>query len=694
MPNHNVIPVPILSEITGRSENKIRKTYRKVIRNECIPLSEIPLQYAYAYAAEYLFRDRIIDFAFIDAMDFSVLPIQTKPMWSPPLESPDVKELLREMQMIRKGHSIHESHAADGSITERIRELAKSCGYSYSTYMRRRKAYMNNSSLKRALAHNSSTEDTRDRYRTACFYCRDLIIYLHEKPGKISSAKIFRDISKAKPVKCTQCPYHPDVKNVSHKKGDFIPEATCRRESEYWITPNCDDTVCKIVRRIPEQQDVLAWEGVRSWASKYHFTPSRKKPEVVNYVWFSDHKKLDIFVRTEKRPDGTWKTARPWLTAILDCASNVLVSYVLSLNPNTDCIAECFARACAFTLDTPYAGICDYFYIDHGKDFCSKKIAGLPNSEEGHLYLNKDFAESGILEWFGIKVIHALPYRGCSKSIESIWRTIDLEWFKELPGYCGEDDRNRPHTLDDDIKSGNLYTFQQFADHFADVIYPGYNDMAVNGKSPNELYHTLPKTSSFVPTWRTLSVLKSVTATRDITQKGIRYDNKYYWCSELGPLIGTKDVRIFAFDTPFNRTISVVKDREYIGEAHLIEQLNVVEKQRHKVVEHVAEQARQYKHYSRRISALHNIILQTDIADRISNAPAIDDVRYGQAVDQEKDAVEASESSGIPDKLKDNAINYADSRLKVSQKTQPGQITKSFLTLGANARNNIPTERS
>lgn len=153
---------------------------------------------------------------------------------------------------------------------------------------------MNNTSLSRALMHTTDKKDTRDRYRTVCFYCRDLIIFLHEKTGRISSAKIFRDINKAAPVKCADCPYNPSVKNGKHKKGDPIPEATCHRNTEIWITPNCEDTVCTIVSRIPEQQDVLAWEGIRSWANKFHYTPSRKKPDVVNYVWFSDHKRLDI----------------------------------------------------------------------------------------------------------------------------------------------------------------------------------------------------------------------------------------------------------------------------------------------------------------------------------------------------------------------------------------------------------------
>ncbi|MBR1479000.1 MAG: hypothetical protein IJ608_13735 [Lachnospiraceae bacterium] len=689
-PDSCFIPVAILARIAGRTENKIRKTYRKVIRDGCIPLAEVPLLFRELYASEYLFRGRMIDFPFIDAVNTSQLPAGRKPFHVCLFEAPEVKELLSEMEMLRMGVRLSDAHASDGLATKALTELAGSYGYSYSTYMRRRKIYMNNTSLSLALMHASGKEDTRDRYRTACFYCRDLIIFLHEKPGKISSAKIFRDINKAVPVKCSECPYHPDVKEGDHKKGDFIPEATCHRNSEHWITPNCEDTVCTIVSRIPEQQDVLAWEGVRSWASKFHYTPSRKKPDVVNYVWFSDHKRLDIVVRIRRRPDGTWETGRPWLTAILDCASNVLVSYVLSLNPNSDCIAECFARACAFTVDTPYAGIPDYFYIDNGKDYRSKKMKGLPNSEESHLYLNRDFGESGILEWFGIKVIHALPYRGCSKTIESVWRAIDIEWFKPLPGYCGENPESRPFTLEADIDSGSLYTFQQFADHFADTIYPGYNNHVMGRESPNDLYRRLPKTSSYVPTWRTLSVLKSVTALRDIDQKGIQYLGNRYWCSELGPLVGTKDVRIFAFDTPFNRNISVVKDHRYIGEAHMIEHLNVVEHGRHKVVEHIAEQARQYKHYSKKIKDLHNIVLQTDISERVTDVPAIDNIRYGQTVDVSRDGTEAHKDESIPAELKEQAARYAENLLNPdAPKTQPGEMTRTFSTLGKEARKRI-----
>ena len=666
------------------SHKRIRKEYTQVIRDECIPLEEIPIDEQETYVNEYLLRGSIIDFPFLEKIhDYSL---------SKPLYSPEVQYEFKKMEIVRQANQICNSYASTGTSTIHLRELAKENNISFSTLARWRKKIMSDKSLALLANHILTKEDTEDKYRTCCFYCRDLIIVMKSAPGKISGSKIFRDIKARKPFPCSSCPYHPDVKNGPHKKKDYIPEATCKRNRTYMVTPNREDVVWTIIKRIPEQQKVLEWEGVRSWANQFHFTPAREKSQLVNECWFSDHKQLDIVVRTRKKKDGSWEVARPWITGIIDSATNVLVSYVLSLNPNSDCIAEAFARACAFTVDTPYYGIPDYFYIDNGKDYRSKRMKGLPNSETEHLYLNKEFGESGMLSWLGIKVIHALPYRGCSKTIESIWGTIDDEWIRPLPGYCGPKPDERPFILKQQIKDGDIYTFEQFADYFADTIYPEYNNFSVTNEAPNVLYKKLPKANNYVPNWRTLSVLKSKSDQRVIRPKGIQYGKKqHYWCSELGPLIEKKystKYTIFAFDAPFNRNISVVKGRKYIGEAHLIEKLNVVEKKRYKIIQHINEQDNQYKFYSERIERVHNIVLQTDILEEIDKVPAVDNIRYCQKIDTARDATEAVDDKRIPEPLKEQALFYSSNLL--IEDTNPeirGQISESMKELGRKLRN-------
>lgn len=318
-------------------------------------------------------------------------------------------------------------------------------------------------------------------------------------------------------------------------------------------------------------------------------------------------------------------------------------------------------------------------------------MKGLPNSETEPLYLNKDFGESGILTWYGVKVIFALPYRGCSKNIESIWGTIDDEWIRPLPGYCGSSPDERPYILKQQIKNNELYTFEQFADYFADTIYPEYNSFSVTNPSPDSLYQTLPKADTFVPSWRTLSVLKSKSVERVIRSKGIQYGkDQYYWCSKLGPLIEKKEstkYRIFAFDTPFNRNISVVCGHKYIGEAHLIEKLNVIEKKRYMIVQHVKEQNEQYRYYSSRIEHLHNIVLQTDILDEACKVPAVDNIRYAQVIDQKRDETEAIDDRTIPEELKVQAAYYADNLLTPDTLPEKsGQISQSMKELGRKLR--------
>lgn len=676
------IGVPILAMLMDVPLNKVYKIYNKVIVNNSIPLEEIAPIYQEQYVNEILLKDNLIDFSFLNAIkDYDEII---------PLYSKEVQELFKEMEMIRKGIRIKKAYGYSYDSVSKLKELAKEYGISYSTYARRKKIYMNNTSLSKVLMHGELNENEGDRYHTCCMYCRDLIIYLHLLPGRISASKIFRDIKNGRQFPCGICPYNPNAKHYPNKKTDFIPDCICKREVEYMVKPNNEDTVNKIISRIPEQEDVLAWKGVKSWASRYHYTPLRNKPEIVNQVWFSDHKQLDIFVRTKRLDNGKWEVKKPWITAIIDAASNVMVSYVLSLNPNSDCIKECFARACAFTVDTPYYGIPDYFYIDNGKDYRSNGLKGLPNSEDTRLLLNKEFCESGILEWFGIKVIHSIPFRGRSKTIESIWKTIDKEWIKPIKGYCGESPRNRPYILDEQVKNDDIYIFEQFVDYFADKIYPAYNDFSVTNESPNYLYNTLPKTKVYVPTWATLSVLKSTTFERVIRSKGIKFDNKYYWTSKLGPLIESEKstkYRIFAFDTPFNRNISVVKNHKYIGEAHLIEKLNVVEKRRHKVIEHIREQQLQHKFYSNKLSQLHSIIYESNILSYVEDVPFVDNIRYGQAIDIKRDKEEANDDNQIPKELKEQALKYANNYLEDNTtKVKPGRMSQMFTEIGKNAR--------
>ena len=124
------------------------------------------------------------------------------------------------------------------------------------------------------------------------------------------------------------------MKDGPHGKGDYVPIATCRRGSEHMVTPKCRETMNLITSRIPAQETCMAWAGVRAWMSKCQHTVPRIKPDLVNYVHFSDHTILDIHVKTRVYKDGSFDHGRVWLTGITDGASNALIGFVVGVRQN------------------------------------------------------------------------------------------------------------------------------------------------------------------------------------------------------------------------------------------------------------------------------------------------------------------------------------------------------------------------
>lgn len=544
------------------------------------------------------------------------------------------------------------------------------------------------------LSDPNKGEDTVDRYRNCCFYCRDYIIAKHESAGRPTDNSILRETKNLVTFPCSKCPYHPDVKGSSHKKNDFVPAATCRRNTTHMIVPNTRHTVNTITNRIPEQETYMAWAGVRAWMSKCQHTTLRIKPTSSNFCWSADHTLLDIQVKTKTYKDGHFDCGRVWLTGITDIASGVLVGYALSTNPNSELIAHAFATAAAFKPDSPVNGICQYWYCDNGKDYSSNLMKGHPhNGSEPPLLLNKEFCESGILEWLGITQVKARVFNGRAKPIERVWRIIEDEFIRKMQGYCGNKPSTRPVTLAEAMKSGNLYTFEQFADIFAEVIYPGYNNFKADGESesPMERYLQLPKVKTIVPSWRTLAVLKRKKKSYAVHPDGIHY-GKYngkplvYWHPGLAQFIRSQKpyekVQVYTFDEPFNRSLSIVYGNVYIGEAHLVEGLNFIEDLRYRVIQLMQEQNAQLKVYSSHIKQTHNLVLQNNLIELGTGIPAIDNVSYGQVVDE--DNPNAYDDPRIPEELKDLAVKCQDFTIEMEGPDLIGDFLAKLGSSGSN----------
>lgn len=632
--------------------------YKQILVNDCVPIKEIPHTQQEQYIKEYLLRDRYVDIDLLQCAGSDTLA---------PLQAQGVKDFFKRTSLVRAILAMQKAYRADRTVTARITALAKQNTTTYRTLMRERSRFMSHTSLMNLLSDPNKGEDTVDRYRKCCFYCRDYIIARHESAGRPSDNSIFRETQKLAGFSCSKCPYNPEVK-ANTGSDDIIPAATCRRKSDHMIVPNTRETVNLITNRIPEQETFMAWAGVRAWMSKCQHTIPRIKPETVNYCWFSDHTLLDIFVKTKTYKDGHFDCGRVWLTGIMDIASNALVGYVLSVNPNSELIAHAFATASSFKPDSPFHGICQYWYCDNGKDYRSELMKGHPHDgSEPPLFLNKEFCESGMLEWLGITQISAKVYNGRAKPIERVWRIIEDEFICKMQGYCGNDPSKRPETLALDIKEGNLYTFEQFADIFAETIYPGYNNFkaTTEAMSPIEKYLKLPKAKTIVPSWRTLAVLKRKKKSCAVHPDGIHYGTYkgkplVYWHPGLARFIRSQrpyeKVQVYTFDEPFNRSLAIVYGQVYIGEAYPVQGLNLIEEKRYLVIQHLQEQAAQLKTYSSHIKQMHRIVLQNNLFELGTGIPAIDNVAYGQIIDEE--SPQAVDDKRIPEELKDLASEF------------------------------------
>ena len=140
----------------------------------------------------------------------------------------------------------------------------------------------------------------------------------------------------------------------------------------------------------------------------------RKKPDLVNDVWFGDHHQFDVFVL-----DDRGRPVRPWLTAWYDIGSGVLVGWCISTNPNSETITESFVRAVAEKPGSPIHGAPNTIYIDNGKDYRSRAFEGDTEAEYwrarnpevmSEMYLQMVGAST--LQAMHVKVVHAKAYHG------------------------------------------------------------------------------------------------------------------------------------------------------------------------------------------------------------------------------------------------------------------------------------------
>ena len=164
----------------------------------------------------------------------------------------------------------------------------------------------------------------------------------------------------------------------------------------------------------------------------------------------------------------------PWMTAWMDACSRKFVGWELTLEPNSDMVADSFCRAAVYAKDSDVHGLPRYIYIDNGKDYRSHRFEGETLVETDLGCLNAEFSEKeGLLRTLGVGVHHALPYRGWSKDVERAFGTLE-DFVREFPGWCGDSPEERPEDNGRILRRmrerGELMNFETFAKCFAEKL--------------------------------------------------------------------------------------------------------------------------------------------------------------------------------------------------------------------------------
>lgn len=276
--------------------------------------------------------------------------------------------------------------------------------------------------------------------------------------------------------------------------------------------------------RIPAAVEVLHREGMAAYEAK--FAPYiQTDPDSVGAgeVFIGDHHKFNCWVRHR----GKW--IRPWITAWEDMRSRVIVGYCITASPNQTTIMLAMKRA------IEKYGPPDSVKIDNGRDYDSEMWTGVTKKKRLKAGYIDETNVAGIYAMMGIGVSFSIPYHPQSKAIERFFDTLDIQFTKTIPTYCGKDSARKPEKLNNMLSSkrqiDKAYTVETFTE-LVDRYIKLYNSTAhsgngMDGRSPAEVI--LTRRSRRVLADGVLELLMQVwSGELKVGKNGVRFKGLYY----------------------------------------------------------------------------------------------------------------------------------------------------------------------
>ena len=275
-----------------------------------------------------------------------------------------------------------------------------------------------------------------------------------------------------------------------------------------WKPPSYE-RVRQIIKSLDPALIILAHQGAAAYREEFDLL-YRREATHSNAMWQADHTPLDVWLLDEEG-----KPAKPYLTAIEDDYSRMIVGYRLSFQPATALTTALTLRQAIWRKEDPRwpaCGIPSVFYTDHGSDFTSKHMEQVA----ADLRMELIFSEKGV------------P-RGRGK-VERFFRSVDQLFLQDVPGYAPKGYQEAEATL----------TLPDFEQRFRKWLLQDYHHRV---HSETEC---LPKdrweAGGFVPRMPVSLeqldlLLLTVAKTRRVQQDGIHFQSHRYMDINLAAFV-------------------------------------------------------------------------------------------------------------------------------------------------------------
>jgi putative transposase len=270
-------------------------------------------------------------------------------------------------------------------------------------------------------------------------------------------------------------------------------------KAQEWKPPSYE-RVRQIIKSLDPALVTLAHQGAAAYREEFDLL-YRREATHANAMWQADHTPLDVWLLDEEG-----KPAKPYLTAIEDDYSRMIVGYRLSFQSATALTTALTLRQAIWRKDDPRwsaCGIPSVFYTDHGSDFTSKHLEQVA----ADIRMELVFSEKGV------------P-RGRGK-VERFFRSVDQLFLQDVPGYAPKGYPEAEATL----------TLPDFEQRFRTWLLEDYHHRVHSETAcqPKERWEK----GGFVPRMPTSLeqldlLLLTVAKTRRVQQDGIHFQSHRY----------------------------------------------------------------------------------------------------------------------------------------------------------------------